>query len=98
MCNSKSLCERIRKNNVPTIKYRQVCDNRGIVMHSPLDPTATWSVVIMCSKQARCSKVLSLSLSLSLYLLLTQEWVPLALVDNVQEPHLIAAIFPGIQK
>ncbi len=41
---------------------------------------------------------LSLSLSLSLYLLLTQEWVPLALVDNVQEPHLIAAIFPGIQK
>ncbi len=43
-----------------------MCDNRGIAMHSPLYPTATWSVVIMCSKQARCSKVLSLSLSLSL--------------------------------
>jgi hypothetical protein len=42
-----------------------VCDNRGIAMHIPLYPTATWSVVIMCSKQARCSKVLSLSLSSS---------------------------------
>jgi hypothetical protein len=71
-------------------------------MHSPLLPYCYLECcrhVQQASKQGAVRYSLSLSLSLSFYLLLTQEWVPLALVDNVQEPHLIAAaIFPGIQK
>jgi hypothetical protein len=41
-----------------------VCDNRRIAMHSPLYPTATWSVVIMCSKK-QGAVTYSLSLSSS---------------------------------